>query len=200
MQTRNDTRLVERLLETIESDILPLTERGVAAGNKIFGAALLEKDSLDTYLAATNQEIESPLWHGEMALLKHYHEQSPRHRPPPDSLLFVTTHEPCSLCLSAITWSGFDNFYYFFSHSDSRDAFAIPHDLRILKEVFDVDPGGYRADNAYWRAVSIRDLIDTLPADAIDTARITAARIADRYDALSAAYQDGKAGNDIPLS
>ncbi len=38
------------------------------------------------------------------------------------------------MCLSpAITWAGFDNFYYFFTHEDLRDAFAIPHDLKILE-------------------------------------------------------------------
>ena len=33
--------IAPRLLDVIDSDILPLTERGVAAGNKVFGAALL---------------------------------------------------------------------------------------------------------------------------------------------------------------
>jgi len=128
----NET-LAERLLQTIESDILPLTKRGVAAGNKIFGAALLRKDTLDTYLAETNNEIENPLWHGEMHALKRYYEIPPDQRLPASELLFLSTHEPCSLCLSAITWCGFDNFYYFFSYQDSRDEFAIPHDLKILK-------------------------------------------------------------------
>ena len=58
----------------------------------------------------------------------------------------------------AITWTGFDNFYYLFSHEDSRDSFAIPHDLRILKEVFTLDPGGYNAENAYWKSFSLRRL------------------------------------------
>lgn len=40
--------------------------------------------------------------------------------------LFLSTHEPCSRCLSAIIWSGFDNVVCLFSHQHSRDAFAIP--------------------------------------------------------------------------
>ena len=67
--------------------------------------------------------------------------------------IFLATHEPCSLCLSAITWTGFDNFYYLFSHEDSRDSFAIPHDLKILKEVFTLDPGGYRPRTPSGRAI-----------------------------------------------
>jgi len=145
----NET-LAERLLQTIESDILPLTKRGVAAGNKIFGAALLRKDTLDT-------EIENPLWHGEMHALKRYYEIPPDQRLPASELLFLSTHEPCSLCLSAITWCGFDNFYYFFSYQDSRDEFAIPHDLKILKEVFGQE--SYRTQNEFWNSHSVYDLI-----------------------------------------
>jgi tRNA(Arg) A34 adenosine deaminase TadA len=37
--------------------------------------------------------------------------------------------------LSGITWGGFDNFYYLFTFEDTRDAFGIPHDIRILEEV-----------------------------------------------------------------
>ena len=37
------TSIAPRLLDVIDGDILPLTERGVAAGNKVFGAAILHK-------------------------------------------------------------------------------------------------------------------------------------------------------------
>ncbi len=50
----------------------------------------------------------------------------------------------------------FDNFYYFFTYEDSRDAFGIPHDLKILKEVFGVDDGGYRRSNEFWSCYSDR--------------------------------------------
>ena len=32
---------------------------------------------------------------------------------------FLSSHEPCSLCLSAITFSGFDNFYYLFPYEST---------------------------------------------------------------------------------
>lgn len=38
--------------------------------------------------------------------------------------------------LSGITWGGWDNFFYLFTYEDTRDAFSIPHDIRILEEVF----------------------------------------------------------------
>lgn len=191
-------RLATRLLQTIEQDILPLTERGVAAGNKIFGAALLNKNDLSTFLAETNNELENPLWHGEMHLLKRYYELPADNRPEPSELIFLSTHEPCSLCLSAITWTGFDNFYYFFSHQDSKDAFAIPHDLKILKEVFDVEPGGYRRSNEFWTCHSIQELVESTP-DAT-TFQALMQSLASQYDALSETYQQGKVSNNIPLN
>ena len=194
-----DAALVARLIETIEHDILPLTEAGVARGNKVFGAALLAKDDLSTVLAASNDEITSPLRHGEMHLLERYHALPPAHRPAADALLFLSTHEPCSLCLSAITWSGFDNFFYLFGHEDSRDAFAIPHDLRILEEVFGVAPGGYRRRNAFWECHAVGELIAALPADARVALERRVAVVGERYAALSARYQSGKSGNAIPL-
>ncbi len=192
----DENTLAERLLEVIELDILPLTKSGVAAGNKIFGAALLRKESLETFLAETNNEMENPLWHGEMHALKRFYEIPASQRPNTSDLIFLSTHEPCSLCLSAITWCGFDNFYYFFSHEDSRDSFSIPHDLKILKEVFGRED--YRTKNEFWTSRAVNDLISTSPNpdSLISRARI----ISQQYDDLSSLYQSAKASNDIPLN
>ncbi len=192
--------LIDRLLEVIDNDILPLTKDGVAQGNKVFGAALLHKSDLSLLLAETNNELESPLLHGEMHALKRYHELSATDRPAPEELIFLSTHEPCSLCMSAITWAGFDNFFYLFSHEDSRDAFAIPHDLKILKEVFDVNPGEYRSSNAFWDSFGIRRLVNDL--DEIErTQRLQKIeKVIKQYEELSTHYQTGKDDNAIPLN
>jgi tRNA(Arg) A34 adenosine deaminase TadA len=194
------SNLIKVLLDTIEWRIIPKTESGVAAGNKIFGAALLRKSDLSLVLAETNNETENPLWHGEVHTLKRFFEMESSTRPDPHELIFLSTHEPCSMCLSAITWAGFDNFYYFFSHEDSRDAFAIPHDLKILKEVFTLEPGGYNEKNAFWKSYAIHRMIAELPEPDRDRLQKRAAAISAKYAELSEKYQAGKNENSIPLS
>jgi tRNA(Arg) A34 adenosine deaminase TadA len=192
------TTIASRLLDVIDDDILPLTERAVATGNKVFGAAILRKSDLSLVIASTNDETDNPLLHGEINTLNQFYEL--RDRPPVPELVFLTTHEPCTLCMSAITWAGFDNYYYFYSHEDSRDSFAIPHDLVILKELFGLEPGGYRRANAFWTAYSIPALIETEDEPLRGRLRSKQQRIRDRYQALSEQYQESKGDNDIPLS
>src|ERR1700755_3146 len=187
--------LVSRLLSVMENDIIPLTKRGVAEGNKVFGAAILRKSDLSLVIAETNNELENPLWHGEVHTLKRFYEMAGK--PATKDLIFLSTHEPCTMCMSAITWAGFDNFYYFFSHEDSRDSFAIPHDLKILKEVFGLEPGGYRRRNAFWTAYAIRARVDAEAEPLRTELREQTDRIKARYAALSDQYQQSKGDNDI---
>ena len=188
----------KRLLDVIETEILPLTERGVAEGNKVFGAAILRKSDLSVVIAETNNELENPLWHGEVHALKRFYERAGDLDT--RELIFLSTHEPCTMCMSAITWAGFDNFYFLFSHEDSRDAFAIPHDLKILKEVFGLEPGGYRRSNAFWHSASLAELIAAAPAEDHAALTVQDKAIRARYDTLSARYQSGKDDNRIPLN
>ncbi|NTJ42331.1 nucleoside deaminase [Agrobacterium larrymoorei] len=190
--------IARRLLEVIEKNILPLTTLGVSKGNKVFGAAILRKSDLSLVIAETNNELENPLWHGEVHTLKQFYEL--KDKPNTKDLIFLSTHEPCTMCMSAITWAGFDNFYSFFSHEDSRDAFAIPHDLKILKEVFGLEPGGYRRSNSFWNSFFISELVET-EDDPLKTELVQqTARIKAIYNDLSSSYQSSKADNDIPLN
>ena len=197
----NDPALIDRLLDVVEREIAPKTAGGVARGNKLFGAAILRKSDWSTVIAETNNETENPLWHGEMHALKLFYELPRETRPKPADCIFLATHEPCSLCLSAITWGGYDNFWYLFSHEDSRDSFNIPHDLRILKEVFRLEPGGYAAENHYWESHNIVQVIDGLEEP--DRARLNrrVEKLKKTYAGLLEVYQDNKhlAEGDIPL-
>ena len=71
--------------------------------------------------------------------------------------------------------------------------------MKILKEVFTLDPGGYNAENAYWKSFAIRKLVRELPEPERKRLEARIGKISARYDELSAAYQANKAENDIPL-
>jgi tRNA(Arg) A34 adenosine deaminase TadA len=192
--------LADRLLSVIETDIVPKTRDGVAAGNKVFGAAILRKSDLSLVVAGTNAETENPLFHGEIATLNAFYKLRAASRPAAGDCVFLSTHEPCSLCLSAITWAGFDNFFYLFGYEETRDAFNIPHDLKILQEVFGIAGGAYRRTNAFWRSRSIAELVAETPEGdrAAFSERIKA--LERTYAGLSATYQARKGAAGIPLS
>ena len=190
-----DDELAARFLDVIEHDVVPLTRAGVERGDKVFGAAILRKSDLSLVIAGTNRETENPLFHGEVATLNVFYEMPAQTRPPSGDCLFLSTHEPCSLCLSAITWAGFDNFYYLFGYGDTRDAFNIPHDLKILSEVFGIENGAYARENGFWRSRGIDELVGGEDASLIG--RI--GRLRAIYDQLSTVYQASKGGSGIPL-
>ena len=206
----NTPALIDRLLDVIETDIVPKTSSGVRRGNKLFGAAILRKSDLSLVVAETNNEIENPLWHGEMHAIKRFYELAEAERPNPKDCLFLATHEPCSLCLSGITWSGFDNFYYLFSHQDSRDSFAIPYDIQILQAVYAVpdpeigtvspDRPLYNRTNQYWTSHNITQMIASLDRGNRETLLARFDDISALYNDLSAAYQAGKGAKGIPLA
>ncbi|MEO6013202.1 MAG: nucleoside deaminase [Devosia sp.] len=206
----DNSTLLSRLMDVIETDIAPKTRNGVQRGNKLFGAAILRRSDLSVIVAETNNETENPLWHGEMHAIKRFYELPADQRPAPRDCLFLATHEPCSLCLSGITWSGFDNFYFLFSHQDSADSFAIPYDIQILKAVYAVpDPDRdaaspardlYNRTNPYFVSHDMSKMIAGL--DRGNKERLTA-RVDDitaLYADLSAIYQRDKGNKGIPLS
>lgn len=191
-------QLIDRLLSVMEHEIAPLTAQEVLKGNKLFGAAMLHKKDLSTIIAGTNQETLNPLFHAEVQTINSYYASPKEKHVEPIEVLFLATHEPCTLCSSAITWAGFDNFYYFFSHEDSRDSFQIGHDLNILKEVFKHGPGEYARQNSYWTGYSICDLIENCDENNRRSFRQRAIALRETYQKLSDLYQQRKGQSDDP--
>ena len=104
----------------------------------------------------------------------------------------------------------FDNFYYLFSYEDTRDSFGIPHDIRILQEVYAVpDPDRaavapdrplYNRRNAFFESHNLQQMIAGMDRS---TKERLVARVDDlnaAYNDLSATYQKDKGGKGIPLS
>ena len=143
------------LIKVILEEIIPETKVSISKGNKIFGAAILRKKDLSTLIIGTNSETINPLHHGEIVTINKFYDSILSKQINSSECIFLSTHQPCSLCLSAITWSGFNNFYYFFPYSDTQKSFNISHDLKILKEVFNISQGEYNKKNTYWESFSI---------------------------------------------
>jgi hypothetical protein len=70
----------------------------------------------------------------------------------------------------------------------------------ILKELFGLEPGGYRRSNAFWTAYALADLVESEDEPLRSELRAQTSRIKERYAALSDRYQESKGDNDIPLS
>ncbi|KAG0657006.1 hypothetical protein C6P46_006752 [Rhodotorula mucilaginosa] len=219
--------LLRTFLTTTLERIVPLTQAGVDSGAKVFGAAIFDKKQppaaesggiLREVTVGTNTETASPLLHGEIQTIQQFYGMPKAEgRPDAKDTVFFATHEPCSLCLSGITWGGWDNFFYLFTYEDTRDAFSIPHDIRILEEVFRVPSTCahetasdlssrplYRAHNAFFSSYSCAELLAMIPAS--DAGRGELVEMWDEvrrvYGTLADGYRESKdrGGADIPLA
>ena len=91
---------LSKMLQIIEDKILPKTRKYVREGNKVFGAALLDKD-WNYILAETNDELNNPLFHGEVKLINEWSKTTnacDRGRAAQEAI-FLSTHEPCCMCI-----------------------------------------------------------------------------------------------------
>ena len=191
--------LLHKFSDIFKNNILPLTAKGVDIGNKIFGAAILNKNDYSLIVAETNNETENPIWHGEIHTLKKFYELDSKIRPNEKNCIFLSSHEPCSLCLSAITFSGFNNFYYLFPYESTSNKFNISHDLNILKEIFNIEDGKYIKENSYWKSYNINTLIDELKSNDKNKLTVSFNEIKEKYIDLSKKYQSSKEKSSIPL-
>ena len=176
-------KLFNRLMDVIEYDVAPLTRKRVAIGCKVFGAAVLRSEDLSLVRAGTNHEAWCPLWHGEIYTIKEFFED--KTHPRPEECLFLSTHEPCSMCLSALAWSGFPRVYFFFGYEQTEEDFHIPHDLRMLDEIFHCPKPARKS--SFLEMTPLFDLIPRLPDP--DAARARCEKIRRAYGEVSAVYQ-----------
>lgn len=185
---------IKQMLLIIENEILSKTMGGVDAGNKVFGAAVLGKDfSLD--YAETNAETTCPLFHGEVHCIYQWSKRVPAETrgPRAQNSIFLSTHEPCMMCISSIVWAGFPYVYYFFPYSKTTEQ-GIPHDIQTMHELWGV--ASYRKQNKYCSTACLMELIESLK-DGEEKNELM--KIQDRlinvYDSLSEKYHSEKKTN-----
>ncbi|GAA5899171.1 hypothetical protein JCM6882_009274 [Rhodosporidiobolus microsporus] len=219
-------QLARTFLRSTLDEIVPLTQRNVAGGSKVFGAGVYRLPSsasdagaedgglLETVTVGTNTETSSPLLHGEIQTIQQFYALPKEGRPDAKETVFFCTHEPCSLCLSGITWGGWRTFHYLFTYEDTRDAFSIPYDIDILQEVFRVpstcaheSPADlaarplYNKTNKFFTSSSVAELIARVEDEGErKELEELVKRVREVYGALSEGYQKGKGKVGIPLA
>ena len=188
-----------RLLEVLLKEIVPATRISVAKGNKIFGAAIINRFDLSTICIGTNNEIKNPLLHGEISAINNLFDKFNSSKINTKDFIFISSHEPCSLCLSAITWSGFNEIYFYFPYSETKNNFKIPHDLKILSEIFKIKNGKYNKKNEFWKIYSIVNEIKRFKKEEKKSLNLKIKKIDKLYTDLSKEYQKNKKKNNIPF-
>mgnify|MGYP003616163067 FL=1 len=177
---------VEKILRAIKNDLLPVTAAGVAAGNHVFGGLVLDAVTLETVIAGSNNRQENPIYHGEIDTIQKFFALE--ERPAPQDCIFVASHDPCSMCISAIAWAGFREIWVLFGYEDVAKDFDMPVDLMMYKEVFCADVA--KAENAFFSKYSIKR----------EAAKeINSEELADEITALARAYGEFKVSDfDYP--
>ena len=84
------------------------------------------------------------------------------------------------------------NFYYLFGYEETKEAFQIPHDLKILQEVFKFPDGNYARPNMFWKSHDMRKLVSIPPG--IEGQRLDQQikRIKEAFNDFSKSYQKSK--------
>ncbi len=143
-----------KLLGVIRDEIYPMTRDAVLKGHNLFGAAVLDGRDLSPIVVGTNLRDDNPTYHGEMVTIDRFFRLEDH--PDPSETVFLSTHEPCPMCLSALAWSGFREIYFLFDYSETAADFAMPTDREMLKEIFRSEGTAYM--NAFFSMYSIRRL------------------------------------------
>lgn len=142
----------EMIIKAIRHDLLLETSIGVEAGGHVFGAVVLDKATLSPVIAGSNNRMENPIYHGEVETLRRFFA-CPNH-PKPKDCIFVASHDPCSMCISAIAWAGFDEVWVLFNYEDVKKSFGMPVDLLMYKEIFGAE--GARPQNAFFKKYDLK--------------------------------------------
>merc|ERR1719277_2338979 len=134
----------------------------------------------------------SPLYHGEVWTIKQWSELPAEQRSAAPDCVFLSTHDPCCMCMSSITWSGFKKCFYLFGFERVKDE-GIPHDLNILHELWQVQ--SYARCNKFISTAGLFDEIDKCQDPDKTELQETAERITRKYDELARKYHSEKTQN-----
>ena len=155
----HDSEKLQKMLEVIRDEMLPLAECQVSKGNNIFGGAILRTDTLTSVMVGSDNSAENPLFHGVIDTLNRFFKLPVR--PDPGELIFLATHDPCPMCAAALALAGFKELWVLFGYKDIEDTFGVQAGAQVYREVFGVE--GTRPENAFFTKHSLKKAVATSP-------------------------------------
>lgn len=159
-----DSEKAEKLLDIISDEILPLTESETDKGNKIFGAAIVRKDTLTSVMVGTDDSAADPLSHGAIDTLERFYKLPVR--PEIDDLIFLTPFELCPMCAAAVAITGINEVWVLYDQKDMKEMLpedALTHEYRDLFGIKNV-----KADNPYYEIHYLKQELDDSAVKHID--------------------------------
>lgn len=204
--SHSPSMILSAILKTTEDRIIPITRDSVTNGGAPFGAAVLSQSDLRPLQVSINAYRESPLLHGETNCIREFFQIPDAVRPETSTCIFFATHEPCSLCLSGIAWTGFPLVFFIFTYEETRRLLDISGDIEILEEVFRVPAPGdtqetlatralYNKQNKFFTIRSLADLLQEVDSD--DEKRqfeTDIERVREEYYKFSCSWRKNKEG------
>jgi tRNA(Arg) A34 adenosine deaminase TadA len=175
-----DSEKLQKILEVVRDEILPLTESEVSRGGGVSGGAILRADTLTSVMVGSDNRTENPLRHGDIDALNRFFKLPVR--PDPSELIFLATHDPCPMCAAALAWAGFKELWVFFGHEDLEDALTGRASAEMYRELFGVE--SMRPKNAFFTKYNLKKAAAASP-DKEELLEITD-EIEKRYAALDA--------------
>ena len=91
---------------------IELAELAVANGAQPYGALIVDPKNQTILAEGVNSATMNPIWHGEMAAIQNFSSKGINVYAVAPSLELYTSAEPCPMCMSAISWSGFGRVIY----------------------------------------------------------------------------------------
>jgi tRNA(Arg) A34 adenosine deaminase TadA len=149
------TEKLQRLLEIVRDEIIPLSESEIHRGNYIFGSAIIRADTLTSVMVGSDNRVENPLFHGEIDALNRFFKLPVR--PAARDLIFLSVSDPCPMCASAIAWAGFRELWILFGAREVEDDFSMPSANLMYRELFGVE--GVRSENPFFQKHSLKKAV-----------------------------------------
>ena len=94
---------------------IELAKEAVASGGSPYGALIVDPRKSEVVVKGRNHAGHNPIWHAEMDAINGLNNLLPQNTSVyavAKDLELYTSAESCSMCMSAITWSGFGRVIY----------------------------------------------------------------------------------------